>query len=179
MIRIHGRRLRGRATTADAVFRHPLFVLLIGAIATSTLLPAINARATRKRVAEELRIQKSIEVLQSNGEANRRLNLVLNELEAFYKDHEAAPEPAERAELGRRVQELYRDFDASAWWWLPEKYGESILLRLLPAERDRDARQLIDEYNANLVQSTQTIDREWHALVRTAYSPDPTRRSDD
>lgn len=159
----------------SSVLRHPLFILLAGVAITSVLIPTVNERAARRRITEELRVAKSIEVLQASTETSRRLNLVLTELESFYKDHPGVPSADERSRLAQRVQDLYREFDAKAWWWLPEKHSESMLLGLLPPERIPTTQTLMVKYERNLKDSIAAVDETWYVLVATPYRTDDPR----
>ena len=69
-----------------------------------------------------------------------------------------------RREVQSRLSTLYGDFNRDAWWWYWQLLHEVRLLRLVDEASVREMRSGIDEYSANLQQTTREAGPLWSFL---------------
>jgi hypothetical protein len=161
------------------ISRHPLVVLLVGAIITSILIPIVTHFVTQSNATEMARRTKAVEVLKQANLVNQRLNLIQTALENF--EHDVLPYSlslnnpdefkSEQKELRKQIESLYADFNTSAWFVFRDLSAEASILRILPADRIGKFNKLIDEYNMNLVATTTNLRPAWYEFLRVRRWP--------
>src|SRR5438552_3737579 len=147
--------MSGVATAGDSRWNKltdGALLLVLAAALSAVVVPWINNR----RVREELRTEKRVEMARHNTEVNAKLNLVLTELESFYKDY-PTPTDEDRRQLVKELNGLYRDFDSVAWWWHEEMLAHARLSGLLTLDREPAARAAIEKYKGTLLASVPAI----------------------
>ena len=157
-------------STALETTKHPLVVLAVATALGSVLIPYVNSRIALENRQRELRVSQALQALRSSSETDRRLNLVLTEFANFVKD-ESASGSAARSALRERVYRLYAEFNRDAWWWHWQLLQETQVLHLVDDDAARIMRAAIEEYAANLKESTQALDPLWGRLIPTGTQP--------
>jgi hypothetical protein len=157
-------------STALETTKHPLVVLAVATVLGSVLIPYVNSRIARENRQRELRVSQAVQALRSSSETDRRLNLVLTEFANFVKD-ESPNDSAARSALRERVYRLYAEFNRDAWWWHWQLLQEIQVLHLVDDDAARIMRAAIEEYAANLKESTQALDPLWGRLISTGTQP--------
>jgi hypothetical protein len=157
------------------ILKHPLVVLIVGAIIGSIVVPRINSRMDRDRRLREMRETRAVAVLNAGLETERRLNLVQTEFESFYKDVAAgnANEQSQQS-MRERVRAAYRDFDRDAWWWPYQTRDEVKMLRLVDNGRLQVLEAAVGDYHQALLESTSALDPYWNEVIHAQkpVSPD-------
>lgn len=161
------------------ISRHPLVVLLVGAIITSILIPILTHFVTQLNAAETARRTKAVEVLKQANLVNQRLNLIQTAIENF--EHDVLPyslspyDPeefrSEQKELRKQIESLYADFNTSAWFVFRDLSAEASILRILPSDRVEKFNKLVDEYNMNLEATTTNLRPPWYEFLRVRRWP--------
>ncbi len=141
------------------ICKHPLVLLLVGSALSYLLIPWITDRSSHKRVLQEQRVERAVDVLKQGLTDDQKLISILNLFEMFNKDAEADPKSYKtaQAELKTSFDKQYLEFDQHAWWWghdLPVQGG----LLELPLESKKEIETLNYEYSKNLLAAVQQID---------------------
>jgi hypothetical protein len=161
------------------ISRHPLVVLVVGAIITSILIPIVTHFVTQWNATYMARRTKAVEVLKEANLVNQRLNLIQTALENFEHDvlpYSVSPDNpeefrSEQKELRKQIESLYADFNTSAWFVFRDLSAEASILRILPADRIEKFNKLIDEYNMNLEATTTNLRPPWYEFLRVRRWP--------
>ena len=156
--------------------KHPLIVLVVATALGSVLIPYVNLRLARENRQRELRVSQGLQALRLSSETDLRLNLVLTEFANFVKD-ESNPDSAARSALRERVYRLYAEFNRDAWWWHWRLLTEVQVLHLVNGDAARIMSAAINEYAANLKESTQALDPLWGSLMASGTQPGSDVRS--
>ena len=121
--------------------KHPLVLLLVGSALSYLLIPWITDRSSHKRVLQEERVERAVDILKQGLTDDQKLISMLNLFEMFNKDVEADPKTYKtaQAELKTSFDKQYLDFDQHAWWWGHDLPIQSGLLEL-PPESKKDHR---------------------------------------
>jgi hypothetical protein len=107
-----------------------------------------------------------VEVLRAAGQDTRRLNALRSAFENYERDTGTASVAERRAELRRRVYELYGEFDGDAWWWYRAALREADVFDWLTAPEQQRMRELADGYESNLLKATRVIlDGPWQRYL--------------
>ena len=69
------------------ILRHPLFLLVVGSVIGSFLIPWISQKTDRNRVLREARLKKAVEIVNHNTETISQLNAMVTRLGIFHKDN--------------------------------------------------------------------------------------------
>ena len=158
--------------TGWRVLDHPLFLLLVGSILGSILIPSLSARFNAERLLRETRHQEAITTIEKGYDVDRKLNSVATRLVSFAKDHARLHQPIVFSEaILTKVEDLYVEFDQRAWWWCSEEFAKAKVLRLLSGEELKRFSTLADRYHDNLMASTAELDRLRVACL--GANPDP------
>lgn len=143
-------------------------LLMAGTLLSSLIIPWINGRSARVERRQNGRQQKAVEVLRAAGQDTRRLNALRAVFDSYERDVGAAKgESVEdrRADLQRRVYDLYGEFNGDAWWWYWEALREADVFDWLnPAEQAR-LRQLASRYQENLTAAVKAFEPPWQRYL--------------
>jgi len=157
------------------VSKHPLVVLVAGAIIGSIVVPRVNARIERARRLHELRTQRATRVLESGFDIERRFNAVTTTFQSFYKDEviTGTANHDSRQAFRTRVHATYQEFDRDAWWWHWQTLDEVRVLQLVGNVQLGALEQAVKNYQEALLASTDALDRYWDELLRRAELVSP------
>jgi len=141
------------------ICKHPLVLLLVGSALSYLLIPWITDSSSHKRVLQEERVERAVDVLKQGLTDDQKLISMVNLFEMFNKDVEADPKTykAAQAELKTAFDKQYLEFDQHAWWWGHDLPIQSGLLEL-PAESKQTIESLNYEYSKNLLAAVKQID---------------------
>jgi hypothetical protein len=141
-----------------ALARHPLVVLILGTVLSCWLIPWISSRANNKRLQQEKRVNKAIDILGQSLIDEERLNLIQTAFETFQKHCTSDPDNCKRdqQELRQNYDKLYSEFDQHAWWWYRDLDVQARLLHLPPGSTDKILR-LRESYKNSLLHSVHQI----------------------
>jgi hypothetical protein len=141
------------------ILDHPLFLLLLGTMLGSVLIPSLSARFNTKRLLSETRHQEALNTIEKGFDVDRRLNSVSTRLASFAKDHQRLHQPIVFSEaILTKVEDLYVEFEQRAWWWCAEEFAKAKVLRLLSNEQLEQFSSLARQYHDNLLASTVALD---------------------
>ena len=150
-------------SSAMEATKHPLVVLLTATLLGSALVPFVNAQIARQNRQTELKLNRATEALRSHAATERRINELQTAFMMFAKDGLWSDLQARR-EIRSRLSASYVEFNRDAWWWYWELLQEVRLLRLVDESAAREIRSGIEEYSANLRQTTQEAEPLWSLL---------------
>src|SRR5437870_12105468 len=71
----------------SGALKHPLFLLIIGSIIGSFLIPWISEKNDKSRVLREARLKKAVEIVDNNTRTLSQLNSLVTRLGIFHKDN--------------------------------------------------------------------------------------------
>jgi hypothetical protein len=154
-----------------AFLQHPLFLLCAGSALGSVIIPALTSRAADRRLQAEARQQTALEVLDHGFEVDRNFNAVRTRVESFIDQRLQARDPltALQPELRSKFDDLYQDFDKTAWWWFWQDYHKAQVLDLLSNRQLRSFESLNECYRLNLVVSTGDLSHLRDVALASAF----------
>jgi lipopolysaccharide export LptBFGC system permease protein LptF len=169
--------------------RHPLVVLVLGAIVGNWLVPWINTRLTEERLRQEARSKTTAEIIQCASAVDIAFNKVYNTLESFHDDNitmlknlDAAKRKerqdfirGRQRELRNNMQQRYDEFDAKAWWWYREVEKRAAFLGIASTKEMEDLEKLTKEYDSNLVQAAEAYKDLAHTYLSPEYDASDSR----
>ncbi len=150
--------------------KHPLVVLLAATILGSAVVPFVNARIARQTRENELKLNRATEALRSSATTERQINELQTEFMMFAKN-DLWNNLQARREVRSRLSALYAEFNRDAWWWYWQLLQEVSLLRLVDEASVREIRSGIEEYSANLQQTTREAASLWSLLNGQPVNP--------
>jgi hypothetical protein len=104
-----------------------------------------------------------MEALRSSATTERQINELQTEFMLFAKN-DLWDNVQARRDVQSRLSALYGDFNRDAWWWHWQLLHEVRLLRLVDEASVREIRSGIEEYSANLQQTTREAGPLWSLL---------------
>lgn len=154
------------------VGKHPLVLLLIGTFLGSLIIPYLKERETHARELATLRTEKAFAAFNANKEVNTDLNGMLTGFENLLKARVHTLDPERDYDLQRQIYAHHTAFNRDAWWWFPQLITEAQLFGLLTPESATEARALAEQYNAELVATSKTLEPFWLLMEsKPAFSP--------
>lgn len=154
--------------------RHPMFLLVIGSVIGSFLIPWITERASKKQVLQEARLRKAVEIVDNNQRTVSQLGALVTRLQMFHKDNvRLRPSPSKLVSLQEKLasdmNDRYLEFDKDGWWWYRNLTEEAAILEILPPEGSGKLREHVDAYAANILQTVNALNELWVACVAADY----------
>lgn len=151
------------------IFKHPLFLLLVGSILSYFIIPAISSISDKERRISEQKLDLAHKIIDQNTEINRDLNSLFVTLELFRKDHEHVSDldllNESRQSTHNDMLKLYLHFDSEAWFW-----GANFIFKSYTSEMDtediKNLKNSITKYLQDLIKSTMLIDTIWKSTLR-------------
>jgi hypothetical protein len=139
--------------------KHPLVLLLVGSALSYLLIPWITDSSSHKRVLQEERVERAVDVLKQGLIDDQKLISMVNLFEMFNKEAAADPTTSKtaQAELKVSFDKQYLEFDQHAWWWGHDLPVQSGLLELPPGSK-QTIESLNYEYGKNLLDAVKQID---------------------
>lgn len=154
------------------ILKHPLFLLILGTLLGSVLIPFITSQAAHAREVEEVRSQRALSALQENYQVEERLNVLLTTFGTFWSETDDTNREARRPELRTKIYSVYEEFDRTGWWWFDEAWQTARILSLLSPSETQEAQKLSDDYRASLRTFTEAMDPVWKMSL--AQTPPPS-----
>jgi len=156
------------------VLRHPLFLLIVGSIIGSFLIPWISQRSDKSRVLREARLKKAVEIVGNNTRSLAQLNSLVTRLGIFHKDNiRLKPSPAKLSALQEKLAEdmdkQYAEFEKTGWWWYRSLNDEAVILEIVPRTGSDKLRHDIDNYAENMTQTVASFGDFWHKCLSKEY----------
>jgi hypothetical protein len=154
-----------------ALFGHPITILLLGTALSAIVVPFITSDFTDHKLHQEAKLTEAKTILSQNTLVDKQLNTIQTTFESFVKDAQAGGDYREiQRELLKDIHEQYKQFDENAWWWYGDLLMQAKLLKF-PIIAIDEIKALIEQYRADLVESTRAIDPEWDRLRSMEYKP--------
>ena len=156
------------------VLRHPLFLLIVGSIIGSFLIPWISQRSDKSRVLREARLKKAVVIVGNNTRSLAQLNSLVTRLGIFHKDNiRLKPSPAKLSALQEKLAEdmdkQYAEFEKTGWWWYRSLNDEAVILEIVPRTGSDKLRHDIDNYAENMTQTVASFGDLWHKCLSKEY----------
>lgn len=156
------------------VLRHPLFLMLVGSVIGSFLIPWISQKTDRNRVLREARLKKKVEIVNKNIETISQLNVMVTRLGTFHKDNiRLKPSPARLPELQDKLRDdmnkLYADFEKVGWWWYGSLNDEAVILEIVDSGGLEKLRNDVTAYRQNIIQTVAAFNDFWHKCLSKEY----------
>ena len=155
---------------------HPLLLLILGSLLTYVIAPVILDRINDRKLRDEARQRKALEVWQHNTEFNSKLNALKTMLESYHNQNvrfQLAPADLLEAqkEFRREFTKRYLELDEMAWWWYRDLQREMNALHLVPKDQLPRLNTDLDKYGANVNESVGLLRPLWQTLTSHEYQP--------
>jgi hypothetical protein len=156
------------------ILSHPLLLLAVATAIGSILIPYFSERATRKKVLQEARLRKAIDIVDNNTRTVSQLNSLGTRVVMFHENNaRLKPTPARLRELQDKLIEdmdsRYLEFEKTGWWWYRDLNDEAVILKIVPASGSDSLRNDVNAYGANILNTTNALKGFWHACVSAEY----------
>src|SRR5437660_10988526 len=120
------------------VLSHPLFLLAVGSVIGSLLIPRISEQTSKKKVLQEARLRKAVEIVDTNNKSISQLNSLLTRVKMFDDNNtKLKPSNSKLKELQEKLVEdvdnRWLDWEKTGWWWYRTLNDEAVILELVPA----------------------------------------------
>jgi hypothetical protein len=155
-----------------SVWKHPLTVLLVGAILSYLLVPWISEKSAHKRLLQEQRVNKACDILKQGLIDDEQLNSIQTAFKIFNKEAVSDPKSYKtaQAELKSSFAKLYFEFDQHGWWWDNDLAVQSKLLEL-PSGSKSAIEELHYAYKNNLLEAARQLDLLRAQFFAKDYKP--------
>ena len=158
-----------------ATLKHPFFLLVVGSIIGSFLIPRISEETGKKRALQQARLQKAVEIVETNNKSVSQLNSLLTRAKTFDENN---PRMQPSADKLRELQEkLVEDMDnrwleweKTGWGWYRTLNDQAVILEIVPPTGSDKLREDVNRYGANMLSTTNAIKAFWHACTATNYN---------
>jgi hypothetical protein len=165
---------------ASEIFKHPLLLMVVGAILSYLIIPAISSISDNQRKIKELKLDLAYRIIDQNTEVSKNLNSLYVTLALFRKDHEHVTNlsslNASRELTHSDMLKLYLHFDSEAWFWEANYILKSYTSEL-ESESINSLKTSIRNYQDNVSKSTTFIDTLWKSTLRTGDYFQPTLKN--
>jgi hypothetical protein len=156
------------------VLKHPLFLLVVGSVIGSFLIPWISQKNDKSRVLREARLKKEVEIVANNVRTVSQLNSLVTRLGIFHKDNvRLKPSPAKlealQDKLADDMNRDYAEFEKNGWWWYRSLSDEAMILQIVPPSGSEKLKNDIDAYGANITQTVAAFNDFWHKCLSKEY----------
>jgi hypothetical protein len=156
--------------------KHPLFLLIVGALMTSLLIPYLNDQFSRNRVRQETSLKKVLEIGLHNTEFNSELNTLKTMMQSFHNQNvrlQLQPDELREAQKNFRkdFNTRYLALDEKAWYWYWDLGREAEVLNLISPNELKMLDADLNEYGANVTKSVEAMRPLWRALTSHDYNP--------
>ena len=157
-----------------SVLKHPLFLLIVGSVIGSFLIPWISQKNDKSRVLREARLKKAVEIVNNNTMTLSQLNSLVTRLGIFHKDNiRLKPTPAKLTELQDKLADdmnsRYGEFEKNGWWWYRSLTEEAVILEIVPPGGSDRLRNDINAYADNITQTVAAFGDFWHICLSKEY----------
>ena len=155
-----------KRTDINNLFRHPLVLLLIGALITSILIPAFQE--LKEDRDEQRRLVSRLIIIDSD--INARFNLIITAFENYQKDGLLYTGPESKDDMREQVYQLYQEFDSIAWTSLDSVIGGAYASGLIQSNSYDALQAFSDDYRDVLIMRTKALDPVWNFLRGNALN---------
>jgi hypothetical protein len=157
-----------------AILGHPLFLLVIGSIIGSLLIPWIGDKISRNKVVQDARLRKAIEIVDNNTKTVSQLNSMVTRLTSFHENNvRRSPAPDKLRELQEKLVEdmdsRWAEFEKTGWWWYQDLNDEAVILGMIPAEGSATLRQHVNAYHDNILATSNAMKLLWNPCTAADY----------
>jgi hypothetical protein len=157
------------------VLRHPLFLLAVGSIIGSFLIPWISQKSDKSRVLREARLKKSVEIVNSNIRTQSQINSLVTRLGTFHKDNiRLKPSPAKLSilqdKLAENMSAQHAEFEKTGWWWDGSLKDEAVILEIVPSGGIDKLQRDVDAYAKNTYDTVDSFGDFWHKCLSKEYN---------
>ena len=163
---------------------HPLMLLLIGSLLTYIVAPIIVDGINAKKLRQEAKQKKALEIWARNTEFNSKLNALKTMLESYHNQNvrfRLAPDDLAEAqkEFRREFTKRYLELDETAWWWYRDLQRELSNLDLAPKDQTKQLNDEFDKYGRNVASSVALLKPLWVTITSHEYRPDEDKTKTD
>jgi len=156
-------------------FRHPLVLLIVGSVIGSFLIPRISEQTHKKKVLQDARLRKAVEIIDNNTRTVSQLNAMVTKLATFHDENiRLKPSPAKLTErqdkLAESIASRYEEFEKTGWWWYRDLNDEAVILELVPATGSARLSKDVDAYAQNILQTVNALGDLRHACLAGDYN---------
>ncbi|HEY5838619.1 MAG TPA: hypothetical protein VIT19_06240 [Pyrinomonadaceae bacterium] len=156
------------------VLKHPLFLMVVGSVIGSFLIPWVSHKTDRNRALREARLKKAVEIVNHNTETLSQLNALVTRLGIFHKDNiRLKPTPAKLDELQdqltKDMNSRYAEFEKTGWWWYRSLNDEAVILEIVPPGGSDKLRNDVNAYGDNISQTVAAFNDFWHKCLSKEY----------
>jgi hypothetical protein len=161
-------------STSFTFFRHPLLLLVVGSVIGSILIPYFSEAATKKKVLQEARLRKAVDIVDTNTRTVSQLNSLATRVAMFHeRNQRLKPTPAQlRALQDKLIEDMdarYLEFEKLGWWWYRDLNDEAVILNIVPANGSDALRAHINSYGQNMLDTTNALKTMWHPCTSADY----------
>jgi hypothetical protein len=156
------------------VLSHPLFLLVVGSIVGSLLIPPVSEKINRQKVLHEARLRKAVEIVDNNTKTVTQLNSMVTRLTSFHDTNiRRQPPPEKLKQLQEKLVEdmdnRWLEFEKTGWWWYQDLNDEAVILGIIPATGTGALRQHVNAYHANILATSNAMKLMWRPCKAADY----------
>lgn len=156
------------------VLKHPLFLLVVGSVIGSFLIPWISQKSDKSRVLREARLKKQVEIVGNNTRTISQLHSLVTTLGIFHKDNiSLRPSPEKLSALQDKLREDmnrgYAEFEKTGWWWHRSLNDEAEILEIVLPNGSQKLRDHVNEYHENIRATVAAVDLFWRLCRSKEY----------
>lgn len=157
------------------VLGHPFFLVIATALLGSLLIPPLSDSINQKKVLNDARLRKAIEIVNNNTRTITQLNSMVTRLSSFHSNNiRRQPSPAKLQELQDKLIEdmdsRWSEFDKMGWWWYQDLYDEAVILGIIQPGESGKLRRDIDAYHDNILKTSNAMKLLWNACKAGNYN---------
>jgi hypothetical protein len=157
-----------------SVLGHPLFLLIIGSVIGSLLIPWVGDKITKNKVIQDARLRKAVEIVDNNTKTVSQLNSMITRLSSFHDNNiRRQPTPEKLKELQEKLTEdmdnRWSEFERTGWWWYQDLNDEAVILHIIPAAGSGVLQQHVNAYHNNILATSNAMKLLWRPCTAADY----------
>ena len=157
------------------ILKHPLFLLLIGTIISSIIIPAIASHFSYKNKLQRIRLELSSNLIEKDGAIKIAINNLKSTLEIFVDDycmfHDSINLRSAQNELRLDMNRKYEKFEEVAWFW-HAKYNLKAQELNFDSIATETLSELLGSYNVNVEETSKSLDTLWNVCLKKSFACD-------
>ena len=166
--------MAGKLKASLVILSHPLFLLIVGSIVGSLLIPPVSEKINRQKVLHEARLRKAVEIVDNNTRTITQLNSMVTRLSSFHDTNiRRQPSPEKLKQLQEKLVEdmdnRWLEFEKTGWWWYQDLNDEAVILGIIPAAGTSTLRQHVNAYHANILATSNAMKLMWRPCTAADY----------
>ena len=155
---------------------HPVSLLILGGLLSYIIAPIIVGKINERKLIQETKQNKSLEIWNHNLEFNSKLNALKTLLLSYHNQNvrlQLSPEDLKEAqkEFRRDFNKRYLELDEIAWWWYRSVQREGSNSRLVPSSELSRFDTDLNKYGDNINKSIGLLRPIWQAITSHDYHP--------